>query len=83
MIENIMFMFTECMTLSCNINLNSSSLCVSFADRCIGLMTYEVLKTYVCVRTLVGSRTGEGDKLMASFVNHKTAHCQKREHTDL
>lgn len=29
--------------------------------------------TYICIGTLVGSGTREGDKLMAPFVDHETA----------
>lgn len=50
------------------------------AAECWKVRNKVVLKeftTYVCVGTLVGSGTGEGDKLVASFVNHKTAHWNK------
>ncbi len=40
---------------------------------------HKILTTHVCVGTLIGSGTGEGDELMATLVNHKTAHWQKRD----
>jgi len=44
----------------------------------------EKAKTHVRVGTLVGSRTGKCDELMAPFVDHKTAHWEKkRERTVL
>lgn len=39
----------------------------------------DVLQTYVCVWTLVSSGTGEGDELMAPFVDHEAAHCGENE----
>lgn len=38
-----------------------------------------VLRTYVCVWTLVGAGTGEGDEFMTPFVDHKTADCGEKE----
>lgn len=53
------------------------------ADRCTQVYAQKNLEsckafTYICIGTLVGSGTREGDKLMAPFVDHETANWEKR-----
>lgn len=68
-------MFTECnMPIKCHEMIVVVCLCVQIDALRYQEIMHDVLKTYICVRTLVGSGTGEGDELMAPFVNHKTAH---------
>lgn len=72
---NLNKQIASCTVLECNKNI---ILCLCVQTDALRYQA-KVLRTYVCVRTLVGSRTGEGDEFMAPFVNHKTAHWQKRE----
>lgn len=38
-------------------------------------MSVRFFSTYIGGGSLVGPRTGEGDKFMTALVDHKTAHC--------
>ena len=56
--------------------MSKNYVCQAFGDL-VKLLNGEVIlkvRTYICVRTLVGSGTGEADEFMAPFVDHKTAH---------
>lgn len=39
--------------------------------------------THIRGRSFVGARTGERDKFMTAFVDHKTAHCRERDEREI
>jgi len=55
-----------------NIMLHGHGVCVCV---CVCVEREMQAFTHICVGALVGPWTGERNKLMAPFVDHKTAHC--------